>query len=100
MSSVLAMVTYFALYFGIRYQGDLSVDAVVDWFATTILGLPRILFYSKESLVICGILIVHTILDSIIAYLTCLLTFSLVFQTPILAASVFLPWFNVPIIVD
>lgn len=34
----------------IRYQGDLSVDAVVDWFATTILSLPRILYYSKESL--------------------------------------------------
>ncbi|XP_010258427.1 PREDICTED: uncharacterized protein LOC104598200 [Nelumbo nucifera] len=34
----------------VRYQGDLSVDAVSDWFATTILGLPRILYYSKESL--------------------------------------------------
>ncbi|XP_043725333.1 dnaJ homolog subfamily C member 16 isoform X3 [Telopea speciosissima] len=34
----------------LRYQGDLLVDAVVDWFATTVLGLPRILYYSKESL--------------------------------------------------
>ncbi|OVA12210.1 DnaJ domain [Macleaya cordata] len=34
----------------VRYQGDLSVDAVTDWFATSILGLPRILYYSKESL--------------------------------------------------
>ncbi|KAL4197917.1 hypothetical protein AMTRI_Chr04g190660 [Amborella trichopoda] len=35
----------------IRYQGDLSVDAVVDWMTTIVLGLPRILYYSKESLV-------------------------------------------------
>ncbi|CAN6578136.1 unnamed protein product [Malus baccata var. baccata] len=34
----------------IRYEGDLSVDSVTDWFATTILGLPRILYYSKETL--------------------------------------------------
>ncbi|XP_042502470.1 dnaJ homolog subfamily C member 16 [Macadamia integrifolia] len=34
----------------LRYQGDLVVDAVADWFATTVLGLPRILYYSKESL--------------------------------------------------
>lgn len=34
-----------------RYVGELSVDAVTDWFATTILKLPRILYYSKESLV-------------------------------------------------
>lgn len=34
----------------LRYEGGLSVDAVTDWFATTILSLPRILFYSKESL--------------------------------------------------
>ncbi|KAF6148153.1 hypothetical protein GIB67_011928 [Kingdonia uniflora] len=33
-----------------RYQGDLTVDAVTDWFATSILGLPRILFYAKETL--------------------------------------------------
>ncbi|XP_057952324.1 uncharacterized protein LOC131146631 [Malania oleifera] len=35
----------------IRYEGELSVDAVTDWFATTILSLPRILYYSKETLV-------------------------------------------------
>ncbi|XP_062030161.1 uncharacterized protein LOC133746019 [Rosa rugosa] len=34
----------------IRYEGDPSIDSVTDWFATTILGLPRILYYSKESL--------------------------------------------------
>lgn len=34
----------------VRYEGELSVDSVTDWFATTILGLPRILYYSKESL--------------------------------------------------
>ncbi|KAK9107493.1 hypothetical protein Syun_023504 [Stephania yunnanensis] len=34
----------------VRYQGELSVDAVTDWFATYILGLPRILYYSKETL--------------------------------------------------
>ncbi|KAI0495382.1 hypothetical protein KFK09_025532 [Dendrobium nobile] len=34
-----------------RYGGDLSVDAIVDWLATTVLELPRILYYSKESLV-------------------------------------------------
>ncbi|CAI9112103.1 OLC1v1012483C3 [Oldenlandia corymbosa var. corymbosa] len=34
-----------------RYSGELSVDAVADWFATTILGLPRILYYSKETMV-------------------------------------------------
>ncbi|KAA8542456.1 hypothetical protein F0562_023408 [Nyssa sinensis] len=34
----------------VRYGGELSVDAVTDWFATTILSLPRILYYSKESL--------------------------------------------------
>ncbi|GAV84669.1 hypothetical protein CFOL_v3_28111 [Cephalotus follicularis] len=33
-----------------RFEGELSVDAVTNWFATTILNLPRILFYSKESL--------------------------------------------------
>jgi len=27
------------------------VDAVVDWMATNILGLPRILYYTKETLV-------------------------------------------------
>lgn len=35
-----------------RYEGELSVDAVTDWVATTILGLPRIPYYSKDSLVI------------------------------------------------
>ncbi|CAL5362297.1 unnamed protein product [Camellia sinensis] len=35
----------------IRYEGELSVDAVTNWFATTILSLPRILYYSKDSLV-------------------------------------------------
>ncbi|KAF9597890.1 hypothetical protein IFM89_022251 [Coptis chinensis] len=34
----------------VRYHGDLSVDAVTDWFGTGILGLPRILYYSKEIL--------------------------------------------------
>ncbi|PIA62806.1 hypothetical protein AQUCO_00200672v1 [Aquilegia coerulea] len=34
----------------VRYHGDLSVDAVTDWFSTDILGLPRILYYSKEIL--------------------------------------------------
>ncbi|RZC80944.1 hypothetical protein C5167_043526 [Papaver somniferum] len=34
----------------LRYHGDLSVDAVTDWFATRILGLPRINYYSKETL--------------------------------------------------
>ncbi|XP_076918424.1 uncharacterized protein LOC143578843 isoform X1 [Bidens hawaiensis] len=34
----------------IRYNGQLSVDAVTDWFATTILSLPRISYYSMESL--------------------------------------------------
>uniref|UniRef100_A0A2P2LZ25 J domain-containing protein n=1 Tax=Rhizophora mucronata TaxID=61149 RepID=A0A2P2LZ25_RHIMU len=36
----------------VRFEGDLSMDAVSDWFATTVLGLPRILYYSKDSLVI------------------------------------------------
>ncbi|KAM1098262.1 hypothetical protein ACFX19_015802 [Malus domestica] len=27
-----------------------SVDSVIDWFVTTVLGLPRILYYSKETL--------------------------------------------------
>ncbi|CAA6659730.1 unnamed protein product [Spirodela intermedia] len=31
-----------------RYDGDLSVDAIVDWIATSILGLPRILYYSRK----------------------------------------------------
>ncbi|GMQ10753.1 hypothetical protein CsSME_00053637 [Camellia sinensis var. sinensis] len=32
-----------------RYEG-VSVDAVTNWFATTILSLPCILYYSKDSL--------------------------------------------------
>ncbi|CAN1296527.1 hypothetical protein LINPERPRIM_LOCUS23170 [Linum perenne] len=34
----------------VRFEGDLSVDAVTDWFATSVLGLPRILYYTKETL--------------------------------------------------
>ncbi|KAJ0987440.1 hypothetical protein J5N97_005796 [Dioscorea zingiberensis] len=34
----------------VRYKGDLSVDAVVDWIATSILGLPRIPYYSRDTL--------------------------------------------------
>ncbi|KAL9155960.1 hypothetical protein ABFS82_09G041100 [Erythranthe guttata] len=34
-----------------RYEGELSVDAITDWLATNILNLPRIPYYSKESLV-------------------------------------------------
>ncbi|XP_052179705.1 uncharacterized protein LOC127793014 isoform X2 [Diospyros lotus] len=34
----------------LRYEGELSVDAVTDWFASIILSLPRILYYSKDSL--------------------------------------------------
>ncbi|XP_002514733.2 uncharacterized protein LOC8263406 [Ricinus communis] len=33
-----------------RYEGDLSVDAVTNWFATAVLSLPRILYHSKDSL--------------------------------------------------
>ncbi|KQK15065.1 uncharacterized protein LOC100831408 [Brachypodium distachyon] len=33
-----------------RYPGELSVDSVVDWVASSIVGLPRILYYSKETL--------------------------------------------------
>ncbi|KAF8679196.1 hypothetical protein HU200_045964 [Digitaria exilis] len=33
-----------------RYPGGLSVDSVVDWVATSVVGLPRILYYSKEAL--------------------------------------------------
>ncbi|PIN15475.1 Protein-disulfide reductase [Handroanthus impetiginosus] len=35
-----------------RYEGELSVDAITDWLATSVLNLPRILYYSKESMVI------------------------------------------------
>ncbi|OMO49845.1 hypothetical protein CCACVL1_30783 [Corchorus capsularis] len=34
----------------IRFEGELSVDAVTDWFAIAVLNLPRIFYYSKESL--------------------------------------------------
>ncbi|KAL7598254.1 hypothetical protein Lser_V15G21596 [Lactuca serriola] len=34
----------------VRYTGELSVDAVTDWFATTILSLPRISYYSRDTL--------------------------------------------------
>ncbi|KAF2318003.1 hypothetical protein GH714_041330 [Hevea brasiliensis] len=30
----------------IKYDGDLSIDAVTDWFATVVLGFPRILCHS------------------------------------------------------
>ncbi|ONM25558.1 DNAJ heat shock N-terminal domain-containing protein [Zea mays] len=33
-----------------RYPGGLFVDSVVDWVATSVVGLPRILYYSKETL--------------------------------------------------
>ncbi|VFQ62720.1 unnamed protein product [Cuscuta campestris] len=33
-----------------RYEGQLSVDAVTDWVATSILSLPRIPYYWKESM--------------------------------------------------
>uniref|UniRef100_A0A803R088 J domain-containing protein n=1 Tax=Cannabis sativa TaxID=3483 RepID=A0A803R088_CANSA len=33
-----------------RYDGELSVDAVTEWFTTNIVGLPRIFYYSKETL--------------------------------------------------
>ncbi|KAM7269149.1 hypothetical protein ACFE04_024646 [Oxalis oulophora] len=34
----------------VRYEGELTIDGVTDWFATSILNLPRIFFYSKETL--------------------------------------------------
>ncbi|KAL9227350.1 hypothetical protein vseg_003047 [Gypsophila vaccaria] len=34
----------------VRYGGELSVDAVTDWFASNILKLPRIPYYTKDSL--------------------------------------------------
>ncbi|CAN6219625.1 unnamed protein product [Urochloa humidicola] len=33
-----------------RYPGGLYVDSVVDWVATSVVGLPRILYYAKETL--------------------------------------------------
>ncbi|CAL5444861.1 unnamed protein product [Camellia sinensis] len=44
------LATYLAEKTFIGYEGELSVDAVTNWFATTILSLPRILYYSKDSL--------------------------------------------------
>ncbi|CAA7013673.1 unnamed protein product [Microthlaspi erraticum] len=35
----------------IRFDGELSTDAVTDWFATTVLGLPRVFYHTKETLV-------------------------------------------------
>ncbi|VAH27689.1 unnamed protein product [Triticum turgidum subsp. durum] len=34
-----------------RYPGELTVDSVVNWVASSIVGLPRILYYSKETLI-------------------------------------------------
>ncbi|KAF7838483.1 DnaJ like subfamily C member 10 [Senna tora] len=34
-----------------RFDGELTVDKVTNWFATTVLDLPQILYYSKETLV-------------------------------------------------
>ncbi|KOM40297.1 hypothetical protein LR48_Vigan04g049500 [Vigna angularis] len=34
-----------------RFNSELTVDKVTDWFATTILGLPQINYYSRETLV-------------------------------------------------
>ncbi|XP_057805141.1 uncharacterized protein LOC131020390 [Salvia miltiorrhiza] len=34
-----------------RYEDELSVDAITNWLATSILNLPRIPYHSKESLV-------------------------------------------------
>ncbi|EPS69605.1 hypothetical protein M569_05158, partial [Genlisea aurea] len=35
----------------LRFDGDPSVDSITDWVATEILNLPRIPYYSKDSLV-------------------------------------------------
>ncbi|XP_013749388.1 dnaJ homolog subfamily C member 16-like isoform X2 [Brassica napus] len=35
----------------IRFEGELSTDAVTDWFATTVLELPRVFYHTKETLV-------------------------------------------------
>uniref|UniRef100_A0A1J3K8D4 DnaJ-like protein subfamily C member 16 n=1 Tax=Noccaea caerulescens TaxID=107243 RepID=A0A1J3K8D4_NOCCA len=34
-----------------RFDGELSTDAVTDWFATNVLGLPRVFYHTKETLV-------------------------------------------------
>ena len=41
------------IYFCDRFVGDPTVDGVTNWFATTVLHLPQIMYYSKETLVIC-----------------------------------------------
>jgi len=35
----------------VRFEGELSADAITDWFATTVLGLPRVFYHTKETLV-------------------------------------------------
>ncbi|KAF3492503.1 hypothetical protein DY000_02057432, partial [Brassica cretica] len=35
----------------IRFEGELSTDAVTDWFATSVLELPRVFYHTKETLV-------------------------------------------------
>lgn len=35
----------------VRFEGELSTDAVTDWFATTVLELPRVFYHTKETLV-------------------------------------------------
>lgn len=54
MLQIIAILLYYIiiLFICVRYNGQLSVDAVTDWFATTVLSLPRISYYSMESLVI------------------------------------------------
>ncbi|KEH33294.1 putative protein-disulfide reductase [Medicago truncatula] len=34
-----------------RFDGEPTIDAVTNWFATTVLALPQINYYTKESLV-------------------------------------------------
>ncbi|WJX32062.1 hypothetical protein P8452_20433 [Trifolium repens] len=34
-----------------RFDGELTIDKVTNWFATTVLALPQINYYTKESLV-------------------------------------------------
>lgn len=35
----------------VRFEGELSTDTVTDWFATTVLELPRVFYHTKETLV-------------------------------------------------
>jgi len=44
---------YYTLFSCVRFDGELTVDTVTNWFATTVLALPQINYYSRESLVIC-----------------------------------------------